>query len=675
MESTLKSSQSVASSVTSDSETETWEVIDDKQKKNSDDEKEEKQQENKQENPKITIDKAESVERLSSDDNDDTSQTKTDVDACQECASTENESSLNVRRASHGNRIEDEFSDGISVISESELECNETHSDDQPLIETMDNHPKKDLILKSSSEMVAVPAKKSCILTCLRELFANNQFATVAILSILVAILGGIFCQLSMILNGSQIPLSTTTNDFNLLVCQNKITELEGENANLKIEVTILQQQIEKLQNDLNLIKLGQVQGDQPKVQAQQSGSRTKVQGKGKKVKTKYDQFKRPPVAAGGEEETIIHVDKSQIHEELQEDSSWKEYLEPIKSLWDDETPLDINEILNEEPSSPDLNDFEPIQPIEVLNEATPQETDLNLNENMKNEVHERQKLNENDKKFPEHDNQERKFDKNIDKSKNYNENVKKNKKYDQNERNKNQKGDKIQSHEDSSGNAEVKNFKNENKRQKRRDGSGSNEKYDKDDHKKYRKESENNHSGERKYQNNDKRQKRREGSGSNERFDKGKNDNNKKYYKNKENRENSGDSDEDFKYNEKKLRKQSAFDDSSNENEDTKREFSGNNNKEKRKQQKKKNYDENRAKYNENDSDEKSDKNWHEDRMKNREKYRNKEKEENWYIERKQNREKHREERDKDSNWYMERNLERELLRSREMNSKEKSK
>lgn len=178
------------------------------------------------------------------------------------------------------------------MISESEIEC---HIDDHPPSDTLDD-PQKELIPRSSSKVCAVQHEPLPILVCLRNFWANNQFATVAILSICVAILGGIFCQLSMMLNGSQIP---SNNDVNLLICQNKLSELERDNANLRIEISILQKEIEEFQ--LN-IGVKQCTGGQPPAAEQNSPpqrreERTKGQFKGKRVKTKYDSFKRPPVA------------------------------------------------------------------------------------------------------------------------------------------------------------------------------------------------------------------------------------------------------------------------------------------------------------------------------------------------------------------------------------------
>lgn len=88
----IPSSSPSVSSLTSDSETETWEVIEDKEKKIDD----EHPPPHKQENPKITIDKAESthtLEQLPSDGDD-------DKNVCQESAKTNDESSLKVGKAS-----------------------------------------------------------------------------------------------------------------------------------------------------------------------------------------------------------------------------------------------------------------------------------------------------------------------------------------------------------------------------------------------------------------------------------------------------------------------------------------------------------------------------------------------------------------------------------------------
>lgn len=96
----LPSSSPSVSSITTDSETETWEVIEDKEK-NVDDEH---PHHHKQENPKITIDKAESTytlgEQLPSDDDE---TVKKDKDVCQESVSN-NEGTLKAGKTSLLNR-------------------------------------------------------------------------------------------------------------------------------------------------------------------------------------------------------------------------------------------------------------------------------------------------------------------------------------------------------------------------------------------------------------------------------------------------------------------------------------------------------------------------------------------------------------------------------------------
>lgn len=92
-----------------------------------------------------------------------------------------------------------------------------------------------------------------------------------------------------MIFNSPSVTLPTC--DVNL-ICEQKVKELERDNENLRIEITVLQKEIAAFQ--LNIDNKGCV-GD---VEApKQLGKRTKAALNGKRFKTKYDSFKRPPVA------------------------------------------------------------------------------------------------------------------------------------------------------------------------------------------------------------------------------------------------------------------------------------------------------------------------------------------------------------------------------------------
>lgn len=178
------------------------------------------------------------------------------------------------------------------MISESEIEY---HTDDHPPCQNIEN-PRKELMLKPTSSVCVVSNEPLPIIVCLKNFLANNQFATFAICGILVAIIAGIFCQLSMMLNGSHVPPQTTTSDVNLLLCQNKVKELERENGNLKIEMSILQRDFEAFKQ-LREATAEVVTQQCPECQKCETKYQQQQQFKHKKVKTKYDSFKRPPVA------------------------------------------------------------------------------------------------------------------------------------------------------------------------------------------------------------------------------------------------------------------------------------------------------------------------------------------------------------------------------------------
>ncbi|XP_063708058.1 uncharacterized protein LOC134836771 isoform X2 [Culicoides brevitarsis] len=369
------------STVTTDSETETWEVVEDK-----DDDKEQKSQQN----PKITIDKAEST------DNDD--EGDADGKKKEKSSSLSVGSSSRVEEVKDGKISYDDFSDGISVISESEMECH--HDVDTTLEDEPEAPAKKELMLKSPMMVCPVRDEQMPLLEYLQQYFMNNQLASMAILALLVAVVGGLFCQIAMIFSSSATTEpSTCPSDVNLLICENKLKEFERDNANLRIEISILQKEIEDIRGKCVAAKEENAKEDTVPV-------RTKAingQYKGKRVKTKYDAFKRPPVAAGGEEETFIHVDKPLLVDEDEPPlTTWTDFIEPLQNLWTEGAPND--EIIVEDEVETNY------EPVDVDTETNP--TLNELPEDEKSPIPEpnekkfdkksswKQKNEQNDKKF-----------------------------------------------------------------------------------------------------------------------------------------------------------------------------------------------------------------------------------------------------------------------------------
>lgn len=219
--------------------------------------------------------------------------------------------------------------------------------DDVPVVPT-----KKftSVVRAGPSQLVSVPTETETLMQKFTTTVTNNKAAaSVVVLAILIAGAVGFFSHVGVMVRSYQ---AQSDDVAKFLIYQKKIDDLQMESVELKNRLTDFESRLDSLGGkkvESNTNEGRQYEIKQPPYPP--SGS-----GRGKKVKTRFDQFKRPPVAAGGDEDPVVTIHVSSIDET----ETWSDATVP--PLQDENKNLDID--LDVEAIDP--TNFEPILTLEV---------------------------------------------------------------------------------------------------------------------------------------------------------------------------------------------------------------------------------------------------------------------------------------------------------------------